>query len=477
MSAENTSIKRRKIDDSVSKDAVCCLTGLPKEALIHVATFLAAPSRALFAASLDGSPGSSDENISAIFPGNLSIGSGGPVDFHEISAQLNQDHVQKILWETEALNQTDILDFGKISKELVVQLSDDGIKTILLYVDAVNTVKRLKLANCINITGHGLEPLRGSTMIVQIDLSLDGDDENPRSLDPEPPISCNAVLPILDSIISRGGCALKHLLFPYKWERGKGQQLQQFEAFVTRYNQMLRSRVDVCCLKCNENLPQQVDHDFYFTCYECLKQYCTRCGEDSSCFVCCCHDCGRQYCQQHHERLNRCDDCGDEFCVSCGKVSKCSTCDREMCRQCATHCYGCDKLLFCSLNSIGCNTDTEESCRCCECGTTFCNDCKPDFCWECEGEGCHNHLCNECNKKIGTNTVTYCEDCDSQYCGSCRVRSCQKQEKEEGKICTCCIKLAHPFLIEENKILIEENKNFRRTVAELKDVINKQKRD
>jgi hypothetical protein len=197
MSAENNSIKRRKIEGRASTDA-CCLTDLPKEALIHVATFLAAPSRALFAASLDGSSGSSDENVSAIFPSNQLIGSGGSVDFRgEISAQLDQDHVQKILWEIEALNQTDILDFGKISKKYVVQLSDDGIKTILLCVDAVNTVQRLKLANCIGITGVGLEPLRGSTMIEQIDLSLVGKQMS-NYINPEPPISCEAVLPILD---------------------------------------------------------------------------------------------------------------------------------------------------------------------------------------------------------------------------------------------------------------------------------------
>ncbi|KAL7455874.1 hypothetical protein ACHAWC_009164, partial [Mediolabrus comicus] len=196
MSAENNNIKRRKIDGSASTD-ICCLADLPKEALTHVATFLAAPSRALFAASLDVSPGSSDENTSAIFFGNQLVGSDGSVNyFQEISAQLAKDHIQKILWEMEALNQTDILDFGKIVKKYVVQLSDDGIKTILLCVDAVNTVKRLKLVNCTSITGVGLGPLRGSIMIEQIDLSLVCKHQSPE-IDPEPPISCEAVLPIL----------------------------------------------------------------------------------------------------------------------------------------------------------------------------------------------------------------------------------------------------------------------------------------
>ncbi len=440
MSAENNSIKHRKIDGSDSKDAYC-LIYLPKEALIHVSTFLAAPSRALFAVSLEGSLGSSDENIlSSIFPSSQLIGSGGSVNIQVLSAQLAQSHVQKILWEMEDLNQTDILDFGKIKEEYVVQLSDDGIKTILLCVDAVTHVKRLKLANCINITGVGLEPLRGSTIIEQIDLSLAGDGFT--GCLHEPPISCNAVLPILDSIISQDGCSLKHLQFPYKWRRHgrRAEERQRIDAFDTRYNQMLRSRVDVCCLECNENLPREEEWArINYTCYECLNAYCLECGDEHAIG---CQLCGRYYCRQCEVKVNRCDDCTYEFCVSCVEVYRCSTCGEASCLECAT-------------------------CICCECCTAFCNDCKPDFCRECEGdrecegERCYNHFCGECNEQIGANAVKVCEDCDTHYCGSCRVRSCQKQEKEEQEeVCTGCIKLAHPFLIEENK-------NLRRKVAEL----------
>ncbi len=41
-------------------------------------------------------------------------------------------------WET--------LDFGDIEKELAARLSDDDLSDVLQYIDAVNTVKRLKLA-------------------------------------------------------------------------------------------------------------------------------------------------------------------------------------------------------------------------------------------------------------------------------------------------------------------------------------------
>jgi hypothetical protein len=235
-------VKRRRVDDSSASAAAAAaaapvdnhltvlpkeeenhLTDLPKEALIHVAKFLAAPSRALFASTLDGSLGSSDEKnilLSAIFPSNQLIGSSN-YSLREILVQLAQSHIQKILLKIEAIynyslsrNSTFCLDFGKIKKELAAKLSDDDMNVILLCIDAVNTLKGINLANCINITGVGLEPLRGSKIIVQIDLSLVGDGENPQSLDPEPPISCDAVLHILDSIISQNECALKHLEFP-----------------------------------------------------------------------------------------------------------------------------------------------------------------------------------------------------------------------------------------------------------------------
>ncbi|KAK1734944.1 hypothetical protein QTG54_014404, partial [Skeletonema marinoi] len=101
-------------------------------ALTHVSSYLAAPSRALFAVALNSRDSS--------------------------SAIVGDD------WE--------YLDFGHIEKDLAAKLIDDDIRDVLLSIDAINNLKRLRLTNCINISGVGLEPLRGSTIIQQIDLSL-----------------------------------------------------------------------------------------------------------------------------------------------------------------------------------------------------------------------------------------------------------------------------------------------------------------
>ena len=47
------------------------------------------------------------------------------------------------------------LDFGEIEKDLAARLSDDDMCAILVHIDAVRKVKRLKLTNCTNITGIG----------------------------------------------------------------------------------------------------------------------------------------------------------------------------------------------------------------------------------------------------------------------------------------------------------------------------------
>ena len=63
------------------------------------------------------------------------------------------------------------IDFGRIDKALARKLSDDDMAAILMVTNAVDTVKTLKLDHCVNITGRGLNVLRGSTVLEEIDFS------------------------------------------------------------------------------------------------------------------------------------------------------------------------------------------------------------------------------------------------------------------------------------------------------------------
>ena len=193
--------KRRKISAKTTPQGgiipFSSLLDLPVEPLSHVASFLAAPSQVLFAVALK-------VPSAAIAAPSSIIG-------HQC-------------WDT--------LDFGEIEIELAKRLCDHHISHILLSIDAVNKVKRLKLTNCINITGIGLQPLEGSAIIEYLDLSLTRSGQNSRIYE-NPAMSRDDVLPILESIIGReGGCAVRKIEFPIKWRE---EASTEFSEFLERY--------------------------------------------------------------------------------------------------------------------------------------------------------------------------------------------------------------------------------------------------
>ena len=297
--------------DSANSQQQRSLPDLPIGALSHVSTYLAPPSRALFAVALNCRD---TDSSSAIVGG-----------------------------------QQDALDFGDIAKELAAKLTDHDIEAVLFSIDAINNLKTLRLTNLLNITGIGLEPLRGSTMIEKIDLSLVGDHVSP-DISPAPPMSCTDVLPILDSIIDMGEeSSLKLLIFPKKWrERNINSE---FHAFLVRYNEMLQSRV-VPCLKCGSNLSDinsmsqvnlNVGRGYEYgaqlvTCYDCMKHYCFNCVEEEDgdyiyCMSTLCGFCNRRYCL-HCSRERHCTCCDKRFCVDCMQMKQCAQCDKSVCLSC-----------------------------------------------------------------------------------------------------------------------------------------------
>jgi len=173
---------KRNSDGSLRADnSTICLADIPVEQLKYIVSFLSATSQAIF---------------------GLAVAAAEDKMLNKNSFAIVGD-------------QWDSLDFEEIEKELAARLTDDDIKAVLWCINAANKVKRLSLAHCVNITGSCLEQLRGSQIIEQIDLSLVGRHEDPVLIEPwhpprkdeslvlpfVPPISCENVLPILDSII------------------------------------------------------------------------------------------------------------------------------------------------------------------------------------------------------------------------------------------------------------------------------------
>jgi len=389
------------------------LSDLPTGALSHVSSFLAAPSRALFAVALNY------------------------CDVERSSAIAGDD------W--------DVLDFGDIEKDLAAKISDDDIRAVLLSIDAVNNLKRLRLTNCINITGVGLDPLRGSTIIQDIDLSLVGVHESCR-LDPEPPISCAEVIPILDSIIERGeDCSLEHLQFPNEWRRERNT-VSDFHAFLTRYNDYLNSRADVC-LKCSCNLPGdghmlRMDEYQYgtqnFTCHDCMNKFCDECDDDLfGCYISVCDRCERSYCG-HCQTVYYCSCCENSYCVDCVDSKQCSQCEEKTCLNClVTGCHN-----NCDADIIWCSYCVEN-----ENAFSSCKDCNERYCGDC------------CDSDI--HAVKCCVGCKKDLCSQCRVNRCK-----EGRNCTKCYQLAFHVLLEskerQHQEMQAENDNQRNEINQLK---------
>eukprot|EP00985_Skeletonema_marinoi_P003424 scaffold1474_cov153-Skeletonema_marinoi.AAC.2 len=324
-----------------------------------------------------------------------------------------------------------------INVKIVTEFSASS--ALLLRIDAVNRVKRLKLTNCVNITGTCLEPMRGSAIIEQIDLSLVGAHQNPK-IYPEPSISCNYVLPILDMIIaSEGGCALRHLQFPLVWLQEPSTD-SEFHQFLQRYNQMWGNLGAISCLECNKGLPRMcggtttnqwistdtgLSPDYgtqYNTCYGCFKH---------SCYSC---------------KMKFCLTCQTDYCDDCSKMSDCRSCGGSHCNDCYEHeCHECDEKI--------CLECVEEQ-LCHKCG-----DCDRVFCSECSnfgpGKSCSD-LCND----------ICCDDCrlrrflqGEQDCAECNKRIAPLIVRES--IASRGLKEEVERLKAENEELKRENKELR----------------
>ncbi|KAL7539462.1 hypothetical protein ACHAXR_009306 [Thalassiosira sp. AJA248-18] len=235
------------------------------------------------------------------------------------------------------------LDFVEIDKSLASRLTDVDVGAILVCINAFQALKKLKLTGCVNITGNGLEILRGSVVLEQIDLSLVGQHERP-VIYPEQSISETATLPILDSIIDAVGSSLKYIQLPHAWRKKQSSLLDQF---LRRYEVFLGYRRSSCS-KCNTLLSENtVDHWWgwigcdrdhkrkllygrqNYTCYSCLKCMCHYCENEHGPLLIYCDVCEKEYCRSCVPWDKFCNICNENFCDVCSKLKECPACDSD----------------------------------------------------------------------------------------------------------------------------------------------------
>lgn len=211
---------------------------------------------------------------------------------------------------------------------------------IKLCISAQDVLKKLKLSGCLSITGRCLELLRGSTIIEHIDLSLVTQFKSPK-LDPEPMISEDLVIPILDSIISMNGISLKMIVFPKKWRTAK---TDRFAQFLTNYNRLLESR-EPKCLNCEASLFEEKDYalmssnDYYGTqsycCHNCYHHFCYDCDDSGIGPLYCCETCDKECCADCAQ-IRQCDKCVKSMCTGCSEIKTCQLCEEDFCIECGS---------------------------------------------------------------------------------------------------------------------------------------------
>ena len=109
--------------------------------------------------------------------------------------------------------QWDELDFEDIETSIAHNLTDDDVSAVLQCIDAKQTLKKLKLAGCVNITGRSLQPLQELVYITTDRYQPLGKKHDSQRNVQEFLLSREIVMPILHSVIVSAGCSLKYVTF------------------------------------------------------------------------------------------------------------------------------------------------------------------------------------------------------------------------------------------------------------------------
>jgi len=258
----------------------------------------------------------------------------------------------------------EILDFVDIGSNLASRLTDDDIGAILACIDAENNLKRLNLAHCFNIVGHGLNPLRRSTTIEKIDMGLVRKFEAPEMFS-SAKISQEVVFDILDSILSMRENSLRRLQVPMKWWEWSNNDVIPGEGlvrFTGERNHCFLNKRSICCYfgytgSAKDFLDQmRADRDpgqdlvdtcidcaschYFEACVDCNKIVCSECECN---YIRSCQFCGVKSCNECMEwDENTVSFCANTNCGCC----LCNKCRLNECREGTNNCDGCRSLAF-----------------------------------------------------------------------------------------------------------------------------------
>mmetsp|Transcript_9226 Transcript_9226/g.20815 ORF Transcript_9226/g.20815 Transcript_9226/m.20815 type:complete len:463 (-) Transcript_9226:687-2075(-) len=288
----------------------------------------------------------------------------------------------------------DYLDFIDVEEHVRKSLTDVDIGALLTCIDGINRLKKLRLPELVKIHGHGLSPLRGSTVLQFLDASLSCGTKRPS----KPLLSEESVVSILSSIANPLGSSLRGLHLPHCWGKAMKNGFGRSK-FLGPFLQIYGYNSRPC-------FPGS------------LKSGCTKCERDLTLSL------------GFRDRLNisfdsdntgfrRCPSCPTDYCNSCAgsfyvgiSAESCSVCNKIRCEECS-HIYECQ----------GCQRH-------------LCEDCRESI--HCEGDECDGIFdsanCTDCAEREDANTKT-CTRCNHSYCVDCKA---WEYSPTEGNYCTEC---------------------------------------
>jgi len=418
------------------------LVGFPDTVLAIVAEFLTKTERALAAVAMTAPASSWRKSNWQMEPSEASKVMVDAKPMEEIKVNYSTPEWQKQSARKKSYN-WDFVDFEDIGKYLAAKLTDDDIGGVLVCIDAVSTIKKLKLKGCVTITGHGLEPLRGSVVLEQLDLSLVGSGgtwgESP-ILFPAPYISDEAVIPILDSIIDAEGSVLKHLRLPKKW---RGAQSTLLSRCLANYNRVLNNREIVCSYNCRYG-----DSPCGSTCDSDETPWVPLSGEFYGIMQFTCYDCNENFCEEHREWMTPgvCEICEKVCCSDCHKTAMCDSCFKITC-------WNCTRVGFCGICELDLCADCTQVFWCDGCDESCCEDCSPFLI--CNHDDCHKMNCAACTAGDDDR-----DDWGVKECSTCQVSFCvdhlivEISNRGEGAFCEECHERAILAIVQKNKSIL-----------------------
>lgn len=431
--SESASVKRRKIDEI--PEARPHIVQLPDVIFEGIIKYLSRPSVGFLAVALTA-PSSRWREV--LWEKNAPILSWVRVDPKGRRRPSAATNAVMASTRRADVKYWSVIDFEVIGSSLASRLSDDDLAALLACIDCKSRLKRLKLTGLVNITGSGLEPLRHSIQIEQLDFSLLNEHESPDN-ERKSLLSKKTLVRFLRGIISTNGNLLKHLQFPKSWLT---DYCFDVDELIEEYNSLMTGRKVKIYGPCTslghagdplawddgefdwfDSISESAELWQNLTCYSCLRNFCYQCDTDV------CRTCVKNYCSECWEKIPgtgaSCEniDCASGLCNACRVYRACSGCGRVFCMSCVDYCDYCDDV------------------RCHACAESL-------QYYYCEGDSCY---CCNCVACVHRTCVCPCNECGKKYCFKCRLKNHQNNLAQDGgESCPGCADIILPQLMRQN---------------------------